>query len=228
MTRSRQAVEDFADAALEADEVGGGGVGEGAELVEVAAGAEGRPLASDGDEEPLVGLRDRQGLEQPVAHLHAEGVAHVRPSQLDVELVAVALDGDRWSRWSGPIVHRRGLAPLGELRAGLQRRVDGRFRDQARAHRPVTGAEEQCERPGRQRRRGTGVGDGGEIHVVAHHEVDQLEDLRRRRVPAGAPDDDARRGRQPRGGHSANATLGRPAAHRPGAPLRRAAGRSAR
>ena len=83
-------------AARQARDVGRRRVGERAELGEVAAAAERRPVAGQvhgGDR--VVGGGERQRLGQPVAQRGRHGVVAARPVERDVQLVADAVDEHR-------------------------------------------------------------------------------------------------------------------------------------
>ena len=99
------------------------GSGSRAELVEIAAGAECAALTAKLDPgDARVGCRQREGLDQLVAHLGVECVQPLGPGQGDVQCAAVPLDPN--PRPIVPIGARRvGGAPRREFGPRLQDRV---------------------------------------------------------------------------------------------------------
>ncbi len=110
-------------------------VGEGAELAEVAAAAERRPVAGEhhlGD--GVVEQRNRERLQQQCSRIGAECVVALGPVEGDAQRAAVALGQHR----VGNVGELRGSTlgePASELRAGLQRGVGQRFGDDRRQRR---------------------------------------------------------------------------------------------
>ena len=132
--RRPQPGEHAPDAALQADDVRRGRVRPGAELVEVAAGAEGVALAPQLDPVDIgVGGGKRQRFGELVAHQRVERVAASGTRQGDGEDPAVAVHPDPWpvvpSRCRGAM--RR--PPGRELGSGLQDGVRRRLGDETLA-----------------------------------------------------------------------------------------------
>lgn len=109
---------------LEAHGVGGGRVGGGAELPEVAPAAERGARALEHGGERRVGSHQLQPLDEGVAQGHVDGVVHLGPGQGDRQAVALPPQSQRIRRRD-----RRGRPPFdqpaGELRAALQPGVGG-------------------------------------------------------------------------------------------------------
>ena len=114
---------------FEADGVGGSGVGEGAELAEVAPAAERGAGAPQRGRQRRVGVDQSEGFDERVPQGDVDGVVGLGPVERDGQVVAVPLQQDRLRRRGG-----RGRSPLVqppcELGSGLELGVGQGFANQ--------------------------------------------------------------------------------------------------
>src|SRR5438270_9998166 len=90
-------------APFEADDMSGGRIRSGTELVEVTAARERRPVARQDDErDRRVRLRDRQGLDELIPHARRERVVDVRTRERDHQPLALTFDPHGWPLVRGP------------------------------------------------------------------------------------------------------------------------------
>jgi hypothetical protein len=179
--------------------VGGGGVGEGAELVEIASGAEGRSSSAEdhlGDRR--VAGDGPESLHQGVAHLRGECVPLLRPVQRELEPGAGSAHQHGGLR--ARLLPRRGGSPrepVRELGPALERRVHQRLRDQPLLDvEPGALPEQLHQRHRGERRPAGGVEDRCELLPRAHHEVEAIADRVGRR--SGGVADEGHRGARKR------------------------------
>ncbi len=143
-----QPVHQCGRAAGQPDQVGDRRVGPGAELVQVAAGAEVRPGTAQRDLQRGIGDGDGQGPGERVAHPPVDRVTPGRPVQRDPQLAPGLLDEHPVGAGLGRPDRAAG-APAAELRAFLHRRVGRGLGDQRRRHRQPGGAAQQQRQRGR-------------------------------------------------------------------------------
>ena len=171
------------------DGVGGSRVGEGAELVEVSAAAEG---GSGSAEDYLLDRRivdgDPESLHQGVAHLRGEGVPLLRSVQRELEPGAGSTQENgrlqvRLLCWRGG--SRR--QPLSELRSALKRGVHQGLRDQPLVDVEACALPEQLDqRHGCEWCAPGGDEDRLELLLRAHHDVEVVAERSRCRARAVA------------------------------------------
>ena len=177
--RLLEGIEHAGDAPLQANDVCRGRIGPGAELVEVAAGAEGSALAAQLDPCDLrIGSDKRERFDERVPHRCVECVEPTGPSEGDGEAIVHPIHPDsvtvvllQSGRVSG--------APCREFRPGLQDRVGGRLGHQALAHgrpRPSLPPEQegQCDSGDRVRRH-VGLNPFECIVAIGNGHVAQVE-----------------------------------------------------
>lgn len=145
--------------------MGSGRVGEGPELVEVTPGTERRPGPVEMHlAEGIVHCHQPEGIGERVAHGGVERVADMRPGECDLQAIALAGDIDGWPDLWGTRPDGTAGPPAGELRPGLERRVDGRLQQQAVVERPRLAPAENLG----QRHSGQRLGGHG-----GHHRLDR-------------------------------------------------------
>ena len=169
------------------DGVGGGRVGEGAELVEVSSAAEGgsapRRITSVIEESQT----DRpKPLHQGVAHLRGEGVPLLRSVQRELE-AGTGSTQENGGLQARLVCWRRGSRrqPVSELRSALKRGVHQRLRDQPLVDVEAGALPEQLDqRHGCEWRAPGGDEDRLELLLGAHHDVEVVAERSRRRAGA--------------------------------------------
>ncbi len=167
-------------------EVGRWWVGPCAELVEIAAAAEGRtgtPEVHNGD--LRVERGDPERFVEPVAHRGVERVAHPGSVEGDLELVTVALDEYGRPFVARPVDTGPSCPPAGELGTGLEQPVGRRLGDQAVCDRASVPTPEQEGQSGGGQRVG---GDGGG-HPVDHGIARRKGQIGPTRLPVGVGDE---------------------------------------
>jgi hypothetical protein len=167
-------------------------VGGRAELVEVATRAERHAVAAEVHlRDARVGGRQRERVDQGVAHRRVEGVADVWPVEGDAQHGTVAIEEHRLAL-RGPRAPRPRRQPRRELRAGLQGRVDGRLGAEAVVDRAALGStQELYERDRGERAALDRCGDGIERALVARGEEHVARVSARGVLRCGAADDHA-------------------------------------
>jgi hypothetical protein len=113
--------------------VGRGGVGRGAELPEITAAAERRPLPREQHLlDRRVGDGDLEGLGERIAHRGREGVAPLRPIEREPQTATLALHPHRRAALLRTRLRRRPLRePRSKFGSALQRRVGERLGHEA-------------------------------------------------------------------------------------------------